>query len=35
MIVCSRQDRITVYCVQAFAVVFLIFTAVLIATGNA
>jgi hypothetical protein len=35
MIPCSRRDRITVYCVQASAVVFLVFTAILIATGNA
>jgi hypothetical protein len=35
MIPCSRRDRITVYCVQTVVVVFLLFMAALIATGNA
>jgi hypothetical protein len=35
MIVCSRRDRITVYCIQATAVVSLILVAILIVTGNA
>ena len=35
MIPCSRRDRITVYCVQASTVVFLILIAIAIVTGRA